>query len=51
MSATLLPGLMLVIGLAVVVRTLAEGGGPTAAGLLLGVLLALAGGLRLWAQR
>ena len=47
---TVLPALMLLVGIAVVVRTLAEGGGPTAAGILLGVLLALAGGLRLWAE-
>ena len=48
---TLLPALMLVVGIAVVVRTLVEGGGVTAAGLLLGALLAVAGGLRLWAER
>jgi hypothetical protein len=46
----LLPALMLLVGLALVARTLAAGGGATAAGLLLGVLLAAAGGLRLWAE-
>ena len=46
----LLPALMLLVGLAVVVRTLVAGGGPAAGGLLLGVLLALAGGLRLYAE-
>jgi hypothetical protein len=48
---TLLPALMLVVGIAVVVRTLVAGGGATAVGLLLGALLAVAGGLRLWAER
>ena len=45
-----LPLVMLVLGIAIVVRTLLEGGGPTAAGILIGVLLAAAGGLRLWAE-
>ena len=45
-----LPVLMLVLGIAVVVRTLAEGGGAGAAGIVIGLLLALAGGLRLWAE-
>lgn len=48
---TLLPALMVIVGIAVVVRTLAAGGGATAVGLLIGVLLAVAGGLRLWAER
>jgi hypothetical protein len=47
---TLLPALMLLVGLALIVRTVAAGGGATAAGLVLGILLALAGGLRLWAE-
>jgi hypothetical protein len=38
---------MLLLGIAIVVRTAAEGGG---AGYLVGTLLALAGGLRLWAE-
>jgi hypothetical protein len=46
----LLPAAMLVLGLAVVVRTVVEGGGAGAAGIVIGVLLALAGGLRLWAE-
>ena len=46
----LLPAIMLVLGLAIVVRTLAAGGGATAAGIVIGVLLAAAGGLRLWAE-
>ena len=47
---TVLPALMVIVGLAVVIRTLAEGGGATAVGIVLGVLLAVAGGLRLWAE-
>jgi hypothetical protein len=43
----LLPAVMLLLGLAIVVRTIALGGG---AGLLIGALLAVAGGLRLWAE-
>ena len=45
-----LPALMILVGIAAVVRTLAAGGGVTAAGLLAGVLLVVAGGLRLWAE-
>jgi hypothetical protein len=43
----LLPAIMLLLGVAIVVRTVAEGGG---AGILIGALLAAAGGLRLWAE-
>jgi hypothetical protein len=39
---------MLVLGLAIVVVTLANGGGPLALGILLGVLFAAAGGGRLY---
>ncbi len=45
-----LPAVMLVLGVAIVVRTLVEGGGATAGGIVIGVLLAAAGGLRLWAE-
>ena len=51
MNDRILPSLMLLLGVATVVRTLAAGGGPTSVGLLFGVLLALAGGLRLWVER
>jgi len=47
---TLLPALMVVLGLAIVVRTLALGGGPVAVGVVVGLLFCLAGGLRLWAE-
>jgi hypothetical protein len=43
-------GLMVVIGVAIVVRTVAAGGGPTAIGILLGVLFVAAGAGRLWAE-
>jgi hypothetical protein len=43
--------LMIVIGVAIVVRTVSEGGGPAALGILLGVLFVAAGAGRLWVQR
>ncbi len=46
-----LPALMLVLGVAIIVRTLLLGGGPTATGLLVGALFTAAGGLRLYAER
>ena len=42
---------MLALGVAMIVITLSRGGGPTAIGILFGVLFILAGGGRLWAQR
>ena len=42
--------LMLVIGLALLVRTLAAGGGAAATGVLLGILFILAGAARLYLQ-
>jgi hypothetical protein len=43
-----LSAVMLVLGLAIVVVTLANGGGPLALGILLGGLFAAAGGGRLY---
>jgi hypothetical protein len=43
--------LMVLIGLAIVVRTVAEGGGATAFGILVGVLFVAAGAGRLYAER
>jgi hypothetical protein len=43
--------LMIVIGVAIVARTLAAGGGALALGLLLGVLFVAAGAGRLYAER
>ena len=51
MRTTVLPALMLLVGLAIIVRTVAAGGGPVATGLVLGVLFCAAGGLRLYAER
>jgi hypothetical protein len=50
MNDRVLPVLMLLIGIAVAVRTLIAGGGPASVGLLFGLLLALAGGLRMYAE-
>jgi hypothetical protein len=46
-----LSGLMIVIGVAIVVRTVAAGGGPIALGVVLGVLFVAAGAGRLYAER
>ncbi len=46
-----LSGLMVVIGVAMIVRTLAGGGGPLAVGIVLGLLFIGAGAGRLWAER
>jgi len=43
--------LMVLIGLAIVVRTLAEGGGAAAFGVLVGLLFVAAGAGRLYAER
>ena len=43
--------LMVVIGVAMIVRTVAGGGGPVALGLLLGVLFVAAGVGRLYVER
>jgi len=51
-SATqLLSALMVLIGIAMITRTLVEGGGAVAIGLVLGVLFVAAGAGRLWAER
>jgi len=42
---------MLLIGLAIIVRTAAAGGGPLAFGLLIGLLFVAAGAGRLYAER
>ena len=46
-----LSGLMVVLGVAMVARTLAGGGGPLAIGIVLGLLFVAAGAGRLWAER
>jgi hypothetical protein len=50
-ATQLLSTLMVVIGLAMIVRTLAGGGGAVALGLVLGALFVAAGVGRLWAER
>jgi hypothetical protein len=42
---------MIVLGVVLVVRTIAEGGGPLAIGMLLGVLFVAAGLGRIWVSR
>ncbi len=42
--------LMIVIGVAILVRTIAEGGGPVALGILLGLLFVAAGAGRLYIE-
>jgi len=47
-ATTVLSVLMVVLGVAIIVRTVAAGGSPISVGLLLGVLFVLAGGGRLY---
>jgi hypothetical protein len=49
-STRILSIAMIVIGLALIVRTLVAGGGPLATGLVFGVLFMLAGAARLYLQ-
>jgi len=46
-----LSGLMVVIGVVLVVRTVAGGGGPVAVGVVMGLLFVAAGAGRLYAER
>ena len=50
-ATRVLSALMVVIGVAMIVRTLAGGGGAVALGLVLGALFVAAGAGRLWAER
>jgi hypothetical protein len=45
-----LPVLMLLLGLGILVRTIVAGGGATSVGLVFGILLMAAGGLRIYAE-
>jgi hypothetical protein len=47
-ATLLLSAAMVVIGIAMLAVTLANGGGPLAIGVLMGLLFAVAGGGRLW---
>jgi formate hydrogenlyase subunit 3/multisubunit Na+/H+ antiporter MnhD subunit len=46
-----LSGVMVLVGIALIVRTLALGGGALALGIVLGLLFVAAGAGRLWAER
>jgi hypothetical protein len=50
-TTLVLPVLLVLVGLAIIVRTLAAGGGPLAFGLLMGILFVAAGALRLVLER
>ncbi len=47
-AQVVLGGVLCAVGLAVVVTTLAAGGGPFAIGVLVGVGFAVLGGMRVW---
>jgi hypothetical protein len=50
-STRILSTALLVLGVAMIVVTVAAGGGPLATGVLLGLLFAAAGAGRLWVAR
>jgi hypothetical protein len=50
-TSLLLPVVLMLLGVAIVVRTLAGGGGPLAFGLLMGLLFVAAGAVRLLLER
>jgi hypothetical protein len=50
-STRLMSAVMLLIGVAILVRTVAAGGGPLALGVVLGVLFIVAGAGRLYVAR
>jgi hypothetical protein len=50
-TTLVLPLLLVLLGIAIVVRTLVAGGGPLAFGLLMGILFIVAGALRLTLER
>ena len=50
-ATVVLSAAMVALGVAMIVITVSRGGGPTAIGILFGVLFILAGGGRLWVQR
>jgi hypothetical protein len=51
LATAVLSVIMLLLGVAIIVRTLSAGGGPLAFGLLVGLLFVAAGAGRLWAER
>ena len=50
-STRLLSAALLIVGAAMVVSTVARGGGPLAVGVLLGLMLTAIGAARLWLGR
>lgn len=48
---SLMSGALILLGVAILARTIAEGGGPLATGMLLGILFIAAGAGRLWMAR
>ena len=44
-------GLMILLGVAIIVRTIAAGGGPIALGILVGIMFVAAGAGRLYVER
>ena len=50
-ATLLLSSLMVLLGVAMVVRAVAGGGGPLAFGVLIGLLFVAAGAARLWRER
>jgi|1185.fasta_scaffold1418460_2 hypothetical protein len=51
LRGTLLPALMVLIGVALIVKTIANGGGPIALGIILGVLFMAGGAGRMYLER
>jgi multisubunit Na+/H+ antiporter MnhB subunit len=51
LTTALLSVIMVLIGVALVIRTVAAGGGALATGVVLGLLFMAAGAGRLWAER
>ena len=51
MTTLVLPVLLVLLGIAIIVRTIVAGGGPLAFGLLMGILFVVAGALRLAVER
>ena len=51
MTTLVLPVVLVLLGIAIIVRTIAAGGGPLAFGLLMGILFIVAGALRLTLER
>ena len=50
-ATVVLSAIIAVLGIAMIVSTIARGGGPLASGVVFGILFALGGGLRLWLAR